>query len=234
MSTVIFRTDDGSPLSVRGYLALFDTLSVPMPQRGGLRELIAPGSFDAAMRRGEFSRVPIRAWHMPHATLATPRDASIAVWADRRGVCFEATNIAVTASAASVVNLIAAGELCGASFKACLHGSVESVSGARTFVVRKVDGIEDIGLSNTFGGCYPSAACWLGHGPTDGFAPHFRDLAQSWEAGRSRARPGYQSAVFNRAVPPVDVFTGLPPQLAAAMRDTALMMQRAAERLGIA
>jgi uncharacterized protein len=86
---IIRQEDTGVPTRIEGYAALFNTLSEPIGQLGGARELIAPGAFTRALERND--NVVLTINHDPNLLLARSTSGTLTLRQDEKGLFFSAS-----------------------------------------------------------------------------------------------------------------------------------------------
>ena len=103
---------------IKGYAVVYNRLSVDM---GGFRERIMPGAFDGVLNR-QRGRSDLVSYynHNPDILLGRESSGTLKVWSDDKGVGFE---VVPPASRADVLELVARGDVKGASFTFSVAGA---------------------------------------------------------------------------------------------------------------
>lgn len=128
-------------VTIRGYAALFNSDSQDL---GGFVERIAPGAFDAVMKRG--TDVVALYNHDPMFILGRESSGTLRLSVDEKGLRYE---IDAPESRADVIEAIERGDVRGSSFAFRVKGAGESWSrdqqGRQIREIREVDGLFDVG-----------------------------------------------------------------------------------------
>lgn len=172
----LLRDDDGNPLYIRGYAAVFNSFSHPMEDRGGRREMIQPRAFNP---HALSNALPLYS-HMQHAPLGAR--SSLKTWIDGRGLACEIGPLASNGVCLSVAQQVFRGTAARMSFLGCIYGRVDPDIDA--FVVDTVEGLLDVGPCGD-GARYPETGCWLSNQPLG--RGWLAEMAEDW----SRSRASY-------------------------------------------
>jgi HK97 family phage prohead protease len=180
MTVFMIDPETGLEISVRGYAARYSSLSLPLRDLDGRREIISRGAFTEALRRGNI--IPLRIGHMPHPILGATNGA-LRIWEDRFGLAFELTRIVANSANRWAVNAIVRSELRGCSFQLVPQEVREEDLGAAGLVrvVRKVASLPHITLADQ--PAYEGTGVWVSHEQL--FPGHLNQLREDWQRGRS-------------------------------------------------
>jgi len=217
---------------IRGYAALFDTLSRPCNRPEPL--IVRPGAFALAG-----AGISLHLLHDRTRAYAGTANGSMRVWADKTGLAFEADERTDSAGW-GFANLIARGQCVEASvgYGDRWAATMEEVDGELVEIITRTR-VEEISLCDR-GGC-PGTAVWLHDGP---MSPRAAALAPHWSVGRMahvvatnkarqppmravaapQARPHASAGLRNnRTVPASVVALMRSPEFLAAAADSARM-----------
>lgn len=148
---MVVREDGASPI-LRGYAALFDSWSHPLPGDGFLfRERIMPGAFDAALASPDLD-VIANYEHINAQLLGRSASGTLRLFTDETGLGFE-IDPPDTTLGRDVVTLAKRGDLRGCSFAFTttddLVDVAEGEDGMMARSVRQVSGLYDVAITAT-------------------------------------------------------------------------------------
>jgi phage head maturation protease len=152
---IVLRDELGAPVEIQGYACVFGARSNPLPEHGGGREIVLPRAFSAS----DFGRTKVRYGHTAAGELLA--GAQLALRQDEFGLAFRVSTIPANEYSAGLVQGVATGSLCGASFMAVLDGDYIDYEGERLFAISSAVGLEDVAITSN--PVFPLAGCWLAH-----------------------------------------------------------------------
>ena len=198
-----FITHEGAAVFVDGYASIYDTLSEPLPEYGGKRELIRPGAFDQVLRH-PCPGLSCEVHHLgPSSALGSAQDGTLKVWSDSHGLAFRAGPILFTGSNAAVLKSIVRVRdgIRGCSWRAApAEVTTEAVSGMMAKVIRKFEYLEHISVATH--GVYLEAVCWCSHEFPYDLPDYLKPLARHWHDNRpARAAMLHPTAAPARRAP---------------------------------
>ena len=93
-----YMRHEGKAVYVRGYVAPFNSLSIPLDFNDGKRELIRPGAFDAVLCRPS-PALNVQLHHLgANFIIGSIAQQTLKVWSDPYGLAYETGPFAVQSS----------------------------------------------------------------------------------------------------------------------------------------
>ena len=182
-----YLQQDGRPIHVCGYAAVFDSLSFPLDEHDGRCEMIQPGAFDHVLRNLRGSTT-CSLHHLDSGTIGSIFDRTLRLWTDPFGLAFECGPLAVNAKNIWAVRSIASGGVRGCSWRGIpAEDAVEKIDGESVRVIKKFQHLSHI--SPVPEGMYPGAAVWCSHEHLDDLPDHIKRLACHWGDNRPAPEP---------------------------------------------
>ena len=182
------RDDDGRLVFVRGYAAIYDSLSVPLDEFDGKRELIQPGAFGYALRNLRASTTCTLHHMGAGGTIGSIFDGTLEIWADDLGLAFSCGPLLGNSKNVWAVRSIMTGGACGCSWRGIpAEVATETIDGESVRVIKRIQHLAHIGPVAE--GMYPAAGTWCSHENPDDLPHHLKTLALHWQANRPAAKP---------------------------------------------
>lgn len=184
-----FLQHEGEPVFICGYVAPYDSLSVPLNFHGGKRELFRPQAFDDVVRQPSPS-LNVQLHHMGEPGVVGSIFAeTLQIWSDPYGLAYECGPFPPTGKNAWAINSIVRGGVRGCSCRREFADvATEIVGGERVVVVRRLKKLCHI--SPVTKGAYPGAATWCSHECPYDLPDQLKRLAEFWAAHRPRHDTG--------------------------------------------
>ena len=182
-----FLQHDGELIHVCGYAAIYDSLSVPLDEYDGQRELIRPGAFDHVLRNLRASTT-CTLFHMDYSgTIGSIFHRTLQLWSDDFGLTFSCGPLAANTKNLWAVRSIMTGGVRGCSWRGIpAEVATENFEGESVRVIKNIQHLSHISPGD---GCiYPAAGTWCSHEGYD-LPNHLRALALHWAANRPAAKP---------------------------------------------
>ncbi len=178
------RDDDGQPVHVCGYAAVWNSISHPHPAWGDRPGLFLPSAFDAVLKRPLLS-LTCEAYHLANAVMGSHRDLNLQVWKDSHGLAFCAGPVRADLGNASTIRAIAAGRTRGASTSTTTaEEEVLIIGGEEVMVIKCIKTFEH--LSPVAEPSDDATVVWLSTEEPHSMPPHIRALAEIWSANKPR------------------------------------------------
>lgn len=180
MATEFLRDDEGQVIYVQGYAAIFNSLSVPLDDHDGQRELIRPGAFDYILRNLRASTTCTLHHLGAGGTIGSIFDRTLQLWSDDFGLAFECGPLAVNRKNVWAVRSIMTGAARGCSWRGIpAEVAIEKIDGESVRVISKFQHLSHI--SPLVGGFYPATATWCSHEHLDGLPDRLKRLSLHWQ-----------------------------------------------------
>jgi len=200
-----FLRHEGKAVYVRGYVAPYNSLSIPLDFNGGQCELIRTGAFDDVLRHPSAS-LNVQLHHMgANFIIGSIAQQTLKFWSDEYGLAYECGPFAINAKHAGAITSIVRGGVRGCSWLGTFaEVATETLAGERVQVIRRFQHLSHIAPCS--GGAYPGAATWCSHEHVDDLPEHLKPLARHWldnrPAARSMTKPMARKPALARAVTP--------------------------------
>ena len=176
-----FLQHEGRPVYVCGYAAIFNSLSIPLDEYGGKRELIRPGAFAHVLRNLRASTA-CTMHHMDfRGAIGSIFHRTLRLWADDLGLAFECGPLAINNKNAWAVRSIVSDGMRGCSWRAVpAEVATEKIEGESVRVIRRFLHLSHVSP----GGCgmYPAAGTWCSHENPYDLPHHVKVLSLHWQA----------------------------------------------------
>ncbi len=187
MTMTEFLQQEGELIHVCGYAAVFDSLSVPLDEHGGMRELIRPGAFDYALRNLR-ACTTCTLFHMgTSGAIGSIFHGNLRMWCDDYGLAYECGPFAINSKNVWAIRSIMSGKIRDCSWRGIAAAVPETVDGETVQVIHRLDYLAHIAPGN---GCsYPATATWCSHEHLDDLPDRLKRLSLYWQANRPAANP---------------------------------------------
>lgn len=188
-----FITHEGARVSVCGYAAIFDSLSVPLDEYDGKCELVRPGAFTHVLQNLRASTT-CTMHHMDYrGTIGSVFHRTLRLWADDLGLAFECGPLEANSKNLWAARSIVSGGQRGCSWRAIPAGvATEVIDGESVRVIRRLEHLSHVSPGGR--GLYPAAGAWCSHENPYDLPHHVKVLALHWRANRPVAKaPGSQA-----------------------------------------
>lgn len=167
--TDVLRDEFGQAIFICGFAAVFNELRAYYNDRA-----IRPWAFDGLLRDPDPS-IDLQFHHMGDGFSAgNIADDTLRIWVNAYGVAFECGPLEICSKNVSFVNLIARGEIRGASWSGTLQ-----VTTGEIIRISSLDHLACVAY-----GAYEGAACWLSSEHYDDLPRHLKAKAEIWATGR--------------------------------------------------
>ena len=214
-----FIIHEGARVFVRGYAAVFNSLSVPLDEHGGKRELIRPGAFARVLRNLRASTTCTMHHMDAKGTIGSIFHRTLRLWADDIGLAFECGPLAINNKNVWAVRSIAGGASRGCSWRGVVpEVATEVIEGESVRVIRRLEHLSHVSPGTC--GLYPAAGTWCSHEHLDDLPDYLKRLSRRWQATRPAPR-ALTTPVTKQALPAPSR-----PELAAAVHHEARERQR--------
>ncbi len=183
-----FLQHEGKPVYVRGYCAPFDSLSIPLDDNDGKRELVRPKAFDYVLRNLRASTTCTLHHMDAGGTIGSIFDRTLRLWADDFGLAFECGPLVANSKNVWAVRSIVSGGARGCSWRAVpAEVATEMIEGESVQVIRRFEHLSHVSPGTC--GMYPAAGTWCSHENPYDLPHHLKVLALHWQANRPAAKP---------------------------------------------
>lgn len=208
---------EGARVFVRGYAAVFDSLSDPLDEYGGKRELIRPDAFTHVLRNLRASTTCAMHHMDAGGTIGSVFHRTLRLWADDLGLAFECGPLAANSKSVWAVRSIVREGSRGCSWRGIpAEVAIEKIDGESVRVIRRFEHLSHVSPGTC--GLYPAAGVWCSHENPYDLPHHLKALALHWQANRPAARAQTTLAAKSR------------PELAAAVHHKAMERHRVRRR----
>ena len=113
-----FITHEGARVFVQGYAAIFDSLSIPLEDHGGKREIIQSTAFNHVLRNLRTSTTCTLHHMDAGGTIGSIYDRTLRLWADDLGLAFSCGPLEINSKNVWAVRSIVSGGARGCSWRA--------------------------------------------------------------------------------------------------------------------
>ncbi len=183
-----FIIHEGARVSVCGYAAVFNSLSVPLDEHGGKRELIRPGAFTYALRNLRESTTCTMHHMNASGTIGSIFHRTLRLWADDLGLAFSCGPLEINSKNVWAVRSIVSGGARGCSWRALpAEMKTEVIDGESVRVIRRIEHLSHVSPGTC--GLYPAAGTWCSHENPYDLPRYLKALARHWQANRPAAKP---------------------------------------------
>ncbi len=172
---------EGKPVYICGYAAIYDSMSIPLAEYGGKRELIRPGAFAHVLRNLRASTTCTMHHMDAGGTIGSIFHRTLRLWADPYGLAFECGPLAANSKNVWAVRSIVRGEVRGCSWRAVpAEVATEKIEGESVQVIRRFQHLSHVSPGTD--GMYPAAGTWCSHENPYDLPHHVKVLSLHWQA----------------------------------------------------
>jgi HK97 family phage prohead protease len=141
---VTFRAaTDTTPATVSGRAIVYNSLSVPIPEYGGLREMIFPGAVTNALIGAD---IRLLVNHDANLVLGRNTSGTMTLKEDEMGLSFEC-QLGSQSYAQDLAVTLSRGDMSGCSFAFNIENSTtDKVAGESVVVIRKISDVSDLSV----------------------------------------------------------------------------------------